>query len=150
MSILVVGSVAFDSIETPHGKVDHCLGGAATHFSLAASLLDTVRPVGPVGGDFAESEFTTLRTRGTLTDDVRVVADVARLRRCERKQILAQCFFMSWPIGPKCAPGRPVRPEAFVVSDRILDDESLHRLRVRQDHAKADRAAVVLHVKRVM
>ena len=35
MAILVVGSVAFDSIETPHGKVDHCLGGAATHFSLA-------------------------------------------------------------------------------------------------------------------
>ena len=37
MAILVVGSVAFDSIETPHGKVDHCLGGAATHFALAAS-----------------------------------------------------------------------------------------------------------------
>ncbi len=43
--------------------------------ALAASLFDTVRPVGPVGGDFAESEFEVLRTRGTLTDDVQVIPD---------------------------------------------------------------------------
>ena len=46
MSILVVGSVAFDSIETPHGKVDHILGGAATHFALAASYFTDVRVIG--------------------------------------------------------------------------------------------------------
>ncbi len=75
MSITVVGSIAYDAVKTPFGKRERMLGGAATHFSLAASLFDTVRPVGPVGGDFAESEFTTLRTRGTITDDVRVVPE---------------------------------------------------------------------------
>ena len=52
MAILVVGSVAFDSIETPHGKVDHCLGGAATHFALAASYFTPVRVIAVVGRDF--------------------------------------------------------------------------------------------------
>jgi sugar/nucleoside kinase (ribokinase family) len=75
MSITVVGSIAYDAVKTPFGKRQRMLGGAATHFALAASLFDTVRPVGPVGGDFAASEFETLRTRGTLTDDVRVVGD---------------------------------------------------------------------------
>ena len=45
MSILVVGSVAFDSIETPHGAVNDCLGGAATHFALAASYFTDVRVI---------------------------------------------------------------------------------------------------------
>jgi sugar/nucleoside kinase (ribokinase family) len=51
------------------------LGGAATHFALAASLFDQVRVVGPVGGDFSEADLDVLRTRGTLTDDVDIVAD---------------------------------------------------------------------------
>ena len=75
MSVTVVGSIAYDAVKTPWGKRDRMLGGAATYFSLAASLFDTVRPVGPVGGDFADSDFDVLRTRGTLTDDVRVVPD---------------------------------------------------------------------------
>jgi sugar/nucleoside kinase (ribokinase family) len=75
MSITVVGSIAYDAVKTPFGKRERMLGGAATHFSLAASLFDTVRPVGPVGGDFADGELTTLRTRGTLTDDVQVIPD---------------------------------------------------------------------------
>lgn len=61
MSILVVGSVAFDSIETPHGRVDHCLGGAATHFALAASYFTKVRVIAVVGEDFTpqhEKVFT--------------------------------------------------------------------------------------------
>jgi sugar/nucleoside kinase (ribokinase family) len=51
------------------------LGGAATHFALAASFFDEVRVVGPVGADFGEADFGVLRTRGTLTDDVEVIAD---------------------------------------------------------------------------
>ena len=50
------------------------LGGAATHFALAASFFDEVRVVGPVGDDFGEDEFAVLRTRGTNTDDVEHVA----------------------------------------------------------------------------
>jgi len=52
MAILVVGSVAFDSIETPHGKRAKILGGAATHFALAASYFTDVRVIAVVGEDF--------------------------------------------------------------------------------------------------
>ena len=75
MSITVVGSIAYDAVKTPFGKRTRMLGGAATYFSLSASLFDTVRPVGPVGGDFADTDLDILRTRGTLTDDVQVVPD---------------------------------------------------------------------------
>ena len=64
MSILVVGSVAFDSIETPHGKVDHCLGGAATHFSLAASYFTPVRIIAVVGKDYTAEHEAILTRRG--------------------------------------------------------------------------------------
>ena len=52
MSILVVGSVAFDTIATPSGRVKDILGGAATYFSLAASYFTEVRMVAVVGEDF--------------------------------------------------------------------------------------------------
>jgi sugar/nucleoside kinase (ribokinase family) len=67
MSILVVGSVAFDSIETPHGKVDHCLGGAATHFSLAASYFTPVRVIAVVGEDFTAQHEKVMTDRGIDT-----------------------------------------------------------------------------------
>jgi sugar/nucleoside kinase (ribokinase family) len=74
MSLTVVGSIAFDAVTTPFGRRSRMLGGAATHFALAASLLDEVRVVGPVGEDFGEEEFAILGTRGTNTDDVEQVA----------------------------------------------------------------------------
>jgi sugar/nucleoside kinase (ribokinase family) len=74
MSITVVGSIAFDAVQTPFGERERMLGGAATHFALAASLLDEVRIVGPVGDDFGEAEMEVLRTRGTRVDDVERVA----------------------------------------------------------------------------
>jgi len=74
VSITVVGSIAFDSVETPFGQRDRMLGGAATHFALAASLLDQVRLVGPVGDDFGDAELAVLRTRGSNIDDVERVA----------------------------------------------------------------------------
>lgn len=69
MAILVVGSVAFDDIETPSGKRINCLGGAATHFALAASFFTDVRVIGVVGEDFTtshEAVFTgrNIDTRG--------------------------------------------------------------------------------------
>jgi sugar/nucleoside kinase (ribokinase family) len=70
MSITVVGSIAFDAVETPFGQRDRMLGGAATHFALAASLLDQVHIVGPVGDDFGAAELAVLQTRGTNIDDV--------------------------------------------------------------------------------
>jgi sugar/nucleoside kinase (ribokinase family) len=70
MSLTVVGSIAFDSVKTPFGERDRMLGGAAVHFSLAASFFTEVRPVGPVGDDFGPAEFEVLERRGVHTDDV--------------------------------------------------------------------------------
>src|SRR5580704_15507340 len=67
MAILVVGSVAFDSIETPHGKRAKILGGAATHFSLAASYFTDVRVIGVVGEDFLPEHEAVLTRRGVDT-----------------------------------------------------------------------------------
>lgn len=74
MSITVVGSIAFDAVETPFGQRDRMLGGAATYFALAASMFDQVNIVGPVGDDFGEAEMAVLRTRGSNVDDVERVA----------------------------------------------------------------------------
>ena len=74
MSITVVGSIAFDAVETPFGERERMLGGAATHFALAASLLDQVHIVGPVGDDFGDAEMAVLQTRGSNVDDVERVA----------------------------------------------------------------------------
>lgn len=56
MSLLVVGSVAYDGVETPHGKVDRMLGGSCTYIALAASRFTDVRLVGVVGEDFDEDD----------------------------------------------------------------------------------------------
>lgn len=74
MSITVVGSLAFDGVKTPFGEREKMLGGAATHFALAASFFDTVRVVGPVGDDFGDGELDVLSTRGTDISDVEHVA----------------------------------------------------------------------------
>ena len=74
MTITVVGSIAYDAVETPFGTRERMLGGAATHFALAASLLDDVRIVGPVGDDFGDDELAVLQTRGSNIDDVERVA----------------------------------------------------------------------------
>jgi sugar/nucleoside kinase (ribokinase family) len=62
MSLLVVGSVAFDALETPFGKTARTIGGAATYFSLAASLFSPVRLVGVVGEDFSLEDEKLLST----------------------------------------------------------------------------------------
>jgi sugar/nucleoside kinase (ribokinase family) len=67
MSILVVGSVAFDSITTPSGSVENILGGAATHFALAASFFTKVRVVAVVGDDFTAEHENALKKRGIDT-----------------------------------------------------------------------------------
>jgi len=75
MSLTVVGSVAFDALETPFGKRDKILGGAATHFSLSASFFTQVNAVGVVGGDFGDDEWAVFQRHAINTDDVEIVAD---------------------------------------------------------------------------
>lgn len=62
--ILVVGSLAYDSISTPSGKVDRALGGSANYFSLAASIFSKVRVVGVVGEDYDQADYEMLNSRG--------------------------------------------------------------------------------------
>jgi hypothetical protein len=82
MSVLVVGSVAFDTIETPHGQRERCLGGSASYFGLAARLFVPVQLVSVVGADFptAKPRPTAARAaasicwaRGQGRQDLRVV-----------------------------------------------------------------------------
>ncbi|MEO7539769.1 MAG: PfkB family carbohydrate kinase [Pyrinomonadaceae bacterium] len=75
MSLTVVGSVAFDALETPFGKRDRVLGGAATHFGLSASFFTSVNAVGVVGGDFTEAEWDVFKRHAINTDDIEVVKD---------------------------------------------------------------------------
>ena len=63
MAITVVGSVAYDSIETPAGRKDRCLGGAATYFSLAASFFTDVRVIAVVGEDFGAEQEAVFQAR---------------------------------------------------------------------------------------
>ena len=73
MSLLVVGSVAYDEVETPFGKCDKMLGGSASHFSISASFFTKVGIVAVVGGDFTEQEV--FESRGINTRDVEKIAD---------------------------------------------------------------------------
>src|ERR1019366_8377434 len=67
MAITVVGSVAFDSIETPAGRRERCLGGAATYFSLAASYFTDVRVIAVVGEDFGAEQYAVVKARNIDT-----------------------------------------------------------------------------------
>jgi sugar/nucleoside kinase (ribokinase family) len=68
MSILVVGSVAFDALQTPFGKVDKCLGGSATYFSVAASFFTEVDLVAVVGDDFTDDHLSVFAGRNVNLD----------------------------------------------------------------------------------
>jgi cytidine kinase len=70
MTLTVVGSIAFDAVETPAGSRDRLLGGSAVHFSIASSFLAETRVVGPVGDDFGDAEYDVLHRRGVRTDDI--------------------------------------------------------------------------------
>ncbi len=67
MSILVVGSVAFDTLKTPYGEREKIIGGSATYFSLAASYFTTPRVIGVVGDDFLPEHENVLKSRGVDT-----------------------------------------------------------------------------------
>jgi cytidine kinase len=75
MSLTVVGSVAFDALETPFGQRDKILGGAGTHFALSSSFFTDVNVVGVVGNDFTEAEWEVFRRHNINTDDIERVPD---------------------------------------------------------------------------
>jgi len=76
MSLLVVGSVAFDAIETPFGKTDKIIGGAATYISLSSSYFNSsVNLVAVVGGDFPKSDIALLQNHGVDTGGLQIKED---------------------------------------------------------------------------
>ncbi|HEU5237141.1 MAG TPA: PfkB family carbohydrate kinase [Pyrinomonadaceae bacterium] len=75
MSLLVVGSVAFDAVETPFGKRDQMLGGSASHFSISASFFTDVRVVAVVGGDFGADELAVFARHKIDTSDLEVIPE---------------------------------------------------------------------------
>ena len=76
MSITVVGSMAFDSIETPFGKEDKIVGGSATYVAYtAANFVQPVQQISIVGYDFPQAELNELKSRGVKTDGVVIVPD---------------------------------------------------------------------------
>jgi len=76
MSLLVVGSMAFDSIKSPFGEVERVIGGSATYFSLAASYLTPVRLVSVVGRDFPKGTLDMLAARGIDLQGLKVAEGV--------------------------------------------------------------------------
>ena len=76
MSLITVGTMAFDAIETPFGKVDKIIGGSATYVTYAASNFVTpVQQISIVGNDFPEAEMKELKKRGVMVDGVEIVPD---------------------------------------------------------------------------
>lgn len=76
MSLIVVGTMAFDALETPFGKVDRIIGGSATYVAWAASnFYQPIKQISIVGGDFPQEEFRKLEARGVQFDGVEIVPD---------------------------------------------------------------------------
>lgn len=76
MSLLAIGTVAFDKITTPYGKTDKILGGAGTYIGLAAShLIDDIKIVSVVGGDFPDEYFRLFQKNNIDTKGIKVVKD---------------------------------------------------------------------------
>ncbi len=73
MSILVVGTVAFDTIQTPFGKAERCLGGSATYFSVAASFFTDVDLIAVVGEDFSDDDMRIFQGRNIKIDTLQRV-----------------------------------------------------------------------------
>ena len=74
MSLLTIGTVAFDDIETPFGHAEKIVGGAATYIAWAASYFtDDIRMVSIIGDDFPKSELEALQKRGVDTSGIKVV-----------------------------------------------------------------------------
>ena len=83
MTLLVVGTVAFDAIETPFGKTDKIIGGAATYISLAASYFTSdISLVSVIGDDFPEDAIEHLKSRGVNVEGLQI-----KVFRCVKQAV---------------------------------------------------------------
>ncbi len=138
MSLLVVGSVAFDSIETPFGKVDRTLGGAATYFALAASHFTTVRLVGIVGEDFTEEDQAVFRGRKIDLTGLERVSGKSFFWAGRYSQNMNERTTLATELNV-FASFRPKLPKAYRDSEHVFlgnIDPALQRLVLRQIRRK--------------
>jgi len=138
MSLLVVGSVAFDSVKTPYGEVDEVLGGSATYCAVAASYFTDVRVVAVVGQDFGEEPMRLLRSHGVDVSGI----EVARGKTfrwsgvysddLNERTTLATHLNVFESFQPKLRSEDSSVPNLFLGNiDPVLQSQVLHRLRPR-------------------
>ncbi|HGY89729.1 MAG TPA: sugar kinase [Planctomycetes bacterium] len=112
MSLLVVGSIAFDSVATPFGERRDILGGAASYFSVGASLFTPVRLAGVVGEDFPEEHIQLFRERGIDLEGLQRVPGGLTFRwagRYEGRMDVAETLETHLNVLGECTPSLPER-----------------------------------------
>ena len=128
MSITVVGSVAYDSIETPAGRRERCLGGAATYFSLSASFFTDVRVIAVVGEDFGPEQEAVFKARNIDTRGIEHTAG---------QKLLLGRLLSRKPERSQDSQHRAERLRIF----RAKDSRRLSRLRISLPRQHRSRAA---------
>lgn len=120
MSILVVGSVAYDDLETPSGKRENALGGAATHFAAAASFFAGVKLVAVVGHDFEDEHVDFLKSRSIDLRGLTVDPNGTTFRWKGRYGLeLNEAHSLSTELGV-FANFKPVLPKEYCESDYVF------------------------------
>jgi sugar/nucleoside kinase (ribokinase family) len=140
MTLTVVGSIAFDAVETLSGRRDRLLGGSAVHFALASAFLAETRVVGPVGDDFGEEEYEVLRRRGVVTDDIEPDLQREVREQCTRARFTALDTMNMWI---EVARGSLLRTIG-VVDCLIVNDGELKQLTDEPNLVRAARAVLEL------
>ena len=139
-SILAVGSLAFDSIETPAGKADSVLGGSANYFSVAASFYAPVQMIGVVGDDFPQSHVEWLSRRKIDTRGIQVTPGKtfhwsgSYDKNLNEAKTLQTALNVFEHFNPTLSPEHQKAPYLFlanidpVLQQRVLDQATSHRL----------------------
>jgi sugar/nucleoside kinase (ribokinase family) len=145
LSLLVVGSVAFDALESPYGKVDRALGGAATYFAVAASFFTPVSLVGIVGDDFTEKDARIFRGRKIDTEGLERAAGKTFFWAGRYSENLNERVTLATELNV-FAEFKPRLPEKYRASKYVflaniapdLQRDVLHQVRVRPKLAALD------------
>lgn len=139
-SILAVGSLAFDTIETPTGKVDSVLGGSVNYFSIAASFYSKIQVVGVVGEDFPKSHLDWLTSRKIDASGVQIAKGKtfhwvgSYDQQMNEAKTLSTFLNVFEHFDPKLNPAQKSAPYVFlanidpVLQQRVLDQAKDHRL----------------------
>ena len=119
MSLLVVGSIAYDTIHTPQGSRENCLGGSATYFSLAARFFTPVRLISVVGKDFEKKDFELLESHGVDIEGIEISEEKTFRWTGSYKADMNQRETLACELG-SFGSFKPVVPEAWADSSFIF------------------------------